>query len=132
VGLESVTDPALLRELAQAAGERRAVFSLDLVDGHPRTTGAGWQGMGAAEIAHVAINAGFRHVLLLDVRRVGKGEGPTSTEVCEAVSAEYPQVEWSLGGGVRNLGDLASLERAGFHSALVSTALHRGQISPPK
>lgn len=131
VGLESVSAPALLRELASAAGGDRAVFSLDLVDGCPRAHGAGWLGLTAAQIARLAIHAGFRRVLLLDVRRVGAGQGPTSTTVFEELRAEHPLVEWSLGGGVRGPGDLVDLERAGFSHALISTALHGGQIAPP-
>ncbi|MFM7845463.1 MAG: HisA/HisF-related TIM barrel protein [Planctomycetota bacterium] len=127
VGLENVAAPTLLTELAQAAG-RNAVFSLDLADNRPVTPTAAWNGLSALAIARLAVAAGFRHLLLLDVRRVGVGEGPTSSVLKESLGSEFPELEWSLGGGVRHPADLDRLQQLGFQHVLVSTALHRGWI----
>jgi phosphoribosylformimino-5-aminoimidazole carboxamide ribotide isomerase len=130
VGLENVASPALLPDLAQAAGPN-AVFSLDLADNRPVTPTADWNGLSDRAIARLAVAAGFRRLLLLDVRRVGVGEGPTSSVLKDSLGAEFPDVEWSLGGGVRQASDLDRLRLLGFQHVLVSTAIHRGWIAGP-
>lgn len=127
VGLENIAAPELLPRLAQAAGPH-AVFSLDLADNCPVTPTDAWKGWSELAIARLAVAAGFRRLLLLDVRRVGVGEGPTSSVLKESLSSEFPDVEWSLGGGVRQPAELDRLRELGFQHVLVSTAIHRGWI----
>lgn len=128
VGLESVEWPEQLRALFEVLGPERAIFSLDLFDGAPWTRAAGWEGLSPHAILDVAIETGFRQLLLLDVHRVGRRAGPTSLQIPERWRRERPELEWYVGGGVRDLADLKSLDAAGFSAALVATALHEGRL----
>jgi phosphoribosylformimino-5-aminoimidazole carboxamide ribotide isomerase len=71
--------------------------------------------------------AGAREVVVLDLARVGSGEGPDVALIarlrdrCEGVAL-------LAGGGVRDAADLRALRDAGAAGALVATALHRGAI----
>jgi uncharacterized protein related to proFAR isomerase len=65
---------------------------------------------------------------VLDLARVGSGEGPDVASIAE-LRARVPNVELLAGGGVRDAADLRALEEAGAAGALVATALHSGAIS---
>lgn len=128
LGLESVESPAQLRDLFAVVGPDRAVFSLDLFDGAPWTRAVGWSGFTPDAILDAAINAGFRRLLLLDVHRVGRRAGPTSLRIPDHWRQARRDLEWLVGGGVRDATDLRDLRAAGFSAALVATALHDGRL----
>jgi len=129
-GLESLPDPQALAECRAVAGSR-LVFSLDLRDGQPWTSTAGWSGWTAAAIGRHAIKSGVERVIVLDVGRVGTGQGVGTEELLAELHAESPQVALVGGGGVRGPADLASLAQAGCWGALVASALHDGRIQVP-
>jgi phosphoribosylformimino-5-aminoimidazole carboxamide ribotide isomerase len=122
VGLETVAGPAALAEAADHLGPR-LVFSLDLKEGLPlRGEGDGWS------IAAEAVRLGVRRVLVLDLARVGAGEGPGAAELCAKLAAAHPEVEVSAGGGVRGRQDLQRLRQCGVRAVLVASALHDGAL----
>ena len=66
---------------------------------------------------------------MLDLLRVGSGEGPDLTSISE-LHARFPDLELLAGGGVRNAADLGALADAGARPApSIATALHNGAIS---
>jgi phosphoribosylformimino-5-aminoimidazole carboxamide ribotide isomerase len=124
-GLETVAGPQVLAQLAASLG-RRLVFSLDLRGGAPLGT---WSAGDARRIATEAIVRGVRRVLVLDLARVGEGQGPGTEDLCAWLAAAYPEVELAAGGGVRGPADLRRLKEAGVAVALVASALHDGRLS---
>lgn len=61
-------------------------------------------------------------IILLDVARVGSGEGIDADLLREAVSASrHPVI---AGGGVRSTEDLEQIERAGAAGAIIASAVH--------
>ena len=64
---------------------------------------------------------------MLDLARVGSGEGPDVALLGE-LHARFPDLELLAGGGVRDAADLRALAAAGASGALVATALHGGAI----
>ena len=61
-------------------------------------------------------------VILLDVARVGSGEGIDLGLLCDAVSiSRHPVI---VGGGVRDMRDLEQMEKAGAAGAIVASAVH--------
>jgi phosphoribosylformimino-5-aminoimidazole carboxamide ribotide isomerase len=128
-GLETVPDEQALQAIAGAVGEERLSFSLDLRDGHPLTSSPGWAGRGPIEIAAVAVAAGARSLIVLDLARVGVGGGVGTEPLCHELHARWPHVELVAGGGVRSIADVKSLAAAGCHAALVASVLHDGIIT---
>jgi phosphoribosylformimino-5-aminoimidazole carboxamide ribotide isomerase len=126
-GLETLAGPADLGEMARALGER-LVLSLDLREGRPLGDGAAWGGADAKSIGERVVELGVRRVLVLDLARVGVGEGTGTEELC-AHLAGRPGVEVSAGGGVRGRADLVRLARCGVRAVLVASALHAGALS---
>jgi phosphoribosylformimino-5-aminoimidazole carboxamide ribotide isomerase len=124
-GLETLRGPDDLAEIVERAGPSRALFSLDLRDGAPL---GDWGTGDPVEVARLAVNAGVRRILVLDLARVGTHRGLQTGAIFDAVRRQYPHVELAVGGGVRGVEDLQRLAERGIASVLVASAIHQGRI----
>jgi len=126
VGTETLQKMQFIREAVELFGPDRVVVSLDLKSGNV-LTGDGFDGPTEAfELLKEFKQRGVKQVIVLDLARVGSGEG-VETDFLKRVIAELG-VDVYVGGGVRNIADLKELNKLGVKGALVATALHNGQI----
>jgi phosphoribosylformimino-5-aminoimidazole carboxamide ribotide isomerase len=70
---------------------------------------------------------GVSGVIVLDLARVGSGEG-VNVDFLKKVLEDVP-IDVYVGGGVRDIEDLVELKNLGVSGVLVATALHSGKIS---
>ena len=150
-GLETLAGPDVL---ASIVGED-VVFSLDLKAGEPivgnewlrRAEGfiptelveaTRWNRTGGdkprrspkpIDIARLAVGLGVSRIFVLDLARVGVGLGPGTDELIANLRSEFPRLEVTAGGGVRDRGDLDRLAGHGADSVLVASALHDGRLT---
>ncbi len=68
-----------------------------------------------------------QRVIVMTLSAVGKGQGPDFKRVADIVKVAGTREVYAA-GGVRSLADLKRLGEIGASGALVSTALHTGQI----
>ncbi len=127
-GLETLDGPGELAALGALCGWQRLIFSLDLKQGAPLFTSTAWRGLDARQIATVALRAGVRRMIVLDLARVGMGTGAGTEPLCRDLRALSDELEIIGGGGVRSRADLSALAAAGCDGALVASALHDGRI----
>ncbi len=131
VGLETLRTFDDLASIVVAATPERVVFSLDLRLGrpmlHPAHVAASGAGADPMSLAGRAVAAGVRALLVLDVGRVGSGDG-VDLHLVEALRRGFPSVRLLAGGGVGGRRDLDLLRDAGCDGVLVATAVHTGRI----
>jgi phosphoribosylformimino-5-aminoimidazole carboxamide ribotide isomerase len=127
VGTESLPGIDAFRALRSELPDAPLVVSLDLRAGAVLSPDPALAGLGPAEALARLADAGAREAIVLDLARVGSGEGPDVALIGE-LRARVPEVELLAGGGVRNVGDLGALADAGAAGALVATAIHAGAI----
>ncbi len=130
VGLETLRRLEDLGAAVAAAPPGRIVFGLDLRFGRPVLSpdaAASPDPPEPEELVARAVAAGVGAVLVLDVGRVGTGEG-VDLELLGRLRRRFPGVRLLAGGGIAGAEDLAELARAGCDGALVATALHAGGI----
>ncbi|HIF31673.1 MAG TPA: hypothetical protein EYQ75_08390 [Planctomycetaceae bacterium] len=127
VTLESLPATSVLGPLGCELGDR-GVFSIDLIDGQLRTTIPEYRRADVRDVAAAAIDAGFRSLLVLDVKQVGMRGGNQLHQVLRDLHSRWPDVELISGGGVRDRDDLEQLHHSGCQHALVATALYDGTI----
>jgi phosphoribosylformimino-5-aminoimidazole carboxamide ribotide isomerase len=127
--LESLADPEALAEVVCVVGPERLIFSLDLKGGMP-LAGAAWRDLSPRQIAALALRAGVRRMIVLDLADVGVGAGTSTLPLLRALRALEPKLQLIAGGGVRGPADLEILARAGCDAALVASALHDGRLAP--
>lgn len=129
VGLETVRGPDPLGEINATVGPDRLIFSLDLRDGTPLIApGVDWGTKDPILLADRAIKLGVRRLLLLDLARVGAGQGPGTLPLLATLRAAHPRVAFTVGGGISSPDDLPRLALAGASAALIGSALLDGRI----
>jgi phosphoribosylformimino-5-aminoimidazole carboxamide ribotide isomerase len=129
VGLETLPERSLLAAVIHSLGPDHVIFSLDLMNGQPRTPVAEWGETSALAIAAEFQQMSGKRLLLLDVADVGTNRGPSTLALTRELRGNFLHLELSTGGGVRNETDLAAMEDAGCDYALVATALHDGRLT---
>ena len=132
IGTETLRDPrdlppivAAVRDAATPAG---CLLSLDLHDGRLLGGSPAVQRLDPVDLALAAWNDGIRTFIVLDLARVGTGQG-MKPDVALRLREALPRAEIVVGGGVRDADDLRELAGRGFDGALVATALHTGAIT---
>jgi phosphoribosylformimino-5-aminoimidazole carboxamide ribotide isomerase len=127
IGTESLPGAEAFRRLRAELPDAPLVLSLDLRRGRLLSPDPDLGGIAAVDALARLAEAGAREAIVLDLMRVGSGEGPDVTLLGE-LHARFPDVELLAGGGVRNAADLRALAGAGSSGALLATALHDGAI----
>ena len=109
-------------------------FSVDLRNGSLIGAWAEW-GLRSPKDAIALVDRvweiGFRTVIVLDVARVGVGQGTGTEALCIAIRERYPAMEIITGGGVRSWDDVNRLADCGIDGVLVASAIHDGTLKFP-
>jgi phosphoribosylformimino-5-aminoimidazole carboxamide ribotide isomerase len=128
-GLETLNGPAALERLCREYGSERVVFSLDLKAGHGLGHGEAWKTNYPVEIARLAVTAGVRRIVVLDLAQVGTGTGTSTVELCGQLAVEFPNVTIAAGGGVGGIDDIRKLAARGVQTVLIASALHDDRMT---
>jgi phosphoribosylformimino-5-aminoimidazole carboxamide ribotide isomerase len=127
IGTETLPRLSFVREAVESLGRERVVVSLDLKGGKvigrfelgklsdPLDLLREFQGMGVEQL------------IVLDLDRVGSGEGVNTPLLNSALKNR--RVKVFVGGGVRGIADLLELKKIGVFGVLVATAMHSGKIT---
>ncbi len=127
IGTETLSSTSLVAEAVRLFGRDRVVVSLDL---RGEQVISGFE-LGALKDPVALLRefqeAGVSQIIVLDLARVGSGEGvnmPFLREVLRNIKANV-----YVGGGVRDVKNLVELKGVGVFGVLLATALHSGKIS---
>jgi phosphoribosylformimino-5-aminoimidazole carboxamide ribotide isomerase len=128
IGTETLPSISLVAEAIRLFGSDRVVVSLDLMG--ERVISEFKLGALKDPVAFLREfqEAGVSQIIVLDLARVGSGEGvnvPFLREVLRNMKANV-----YVGGGIRDIKDLVELKGVGVFAVLIATALHSGKISP--
>lgn len=127
IGTETLSRIGFVGEAVRFLGKERVVVSLDLKG----EKAVGVFGLGkfssALGVLREFQEMGVDQVIVLDLDRVGSGEGVNMPLLKEMLKNQGIKV--FVGGGVRDINDLRELQNAGVFGVLVATALHSGRIS---
>ena len=129
VGTESLPGAEAFARLRSELPGAPLVVSLDLRGGQVLSPDPALAALDPAGALARLADAGAREAILLDLARVGSGDGP-DVALLGALRTRVPDVALLAGGGVRHAADLRALADAGAVGALVATALHGGAIAP--
>jgi phosphoribosylformimino-5-aminoimidazole carboxamide ribotide isomerase len=127
VGTETLTDIAFLKEAVRMFGAERLVVSLDMKQGHLLAKFRLDRFPDAVALLKELQRIGVKRVIVLDLARVGSGEG-VDVDFLRTV-LENVSIDVWVGGGVRNIDDLLMLRDMGIAGVLLATALHSGKIT---
>jgi phosphoribosylformimino-5-aminoimidazole carboxamide ribotide isomerase len=130
-GLETIQGPAELAAIIRLVGPNRVILSLDLFGGQPRLAAPDlWTEPGSPDaLARQAIDLGIDRMILLDIARVGTGQGTGTQALASAILSAHPEIELIVGGGISSVAELAEWKALGVSGVLVGSALHDGRIT---
>jgi phosphoribosylformimino-5-aminoimidazole carboxamide ribotide isomerase len=127
IGTETLPSFSFVREAVKSLGNEQVVVSLDL-KGEKVLSGFELGKLGnPLDVLREIQEIGVEQIIMLDLARVGSGEGvnmPLLTEILK-----NRKVTVLVGGGVRDIADLVELRTVGVFGVLVATALHSGKIT---
>lgn len=104
----------------------RVVASIDLKFGEV-VASSGAMRLSLAELIRRFEASGASEILLLNLDRVGTGQGPDYAILKEALA--HANVPMLVGGGARDVADVRRLRKQGASGVLIATALHEGLIT---
>lgn len=126
VGTETLSTKSFIAEAIRLFGSERIVVSLDL-KGDEVMVSSGFDGcLNPMCLLHEFEDMGVSQVIVLDLARVGSGEGVNVAFLKKVI--DDLAVDIYVGGGVRDVKDLIELKSLGVSGVLVATALHSGKI----
>ncbi|MCW4046725.1 MAG: HisA/HisF-related TIM barrel protein [Candidatus Bathyarchaeota archaeon] len=128
VGTETLQNVDFIEETIEAFGKDRVVVSLDMVDGKVLSKLNDAMCVQPLVLLRTFQEMGVNQVILLDLARVGSGEGVNLPVLKQALACLSIKV--FVGGGVRDIKDLVTLKNLGVSGVLLATALHSGRILP--
>lgn len=127
IGTETLQSKNFVAQAVEFFGGSRVVVSLDL-KGDKILVKLGFDGcLSPICLLQDFEQMGISQVIVLDLARVGSGEG-VNTDFLKKVIAEVG-VDVFVGGGVRDINDLVELRNLGVSGALIATTLHTGKIT---
>ncbi len=127
LGTETLTDLGFVKEAIERLGPGRVTASLDLVNGRVLSASEEAKQMDAVALARVLQGMGVVEIIVLDLARVGSGEG-VDLALLKRIQ-ENLRIRVLVGGGIRDVKDLAMLKKLGVDGVLLATALHSGSIT---
>ncbi len=127
IGTETLSSKSFVGEAVGLFGSERVIVSLDL-NCEKVLVKLGFDGCKEPMcLLREFKEMGVSGVIVLDLARVGSGEG-VNVDFLKKVF-EQVDVDVFVGGGVRDINDLVELKNLGVSGVLVATALHSDKIS---
>ena len=127
IGTETLQNKSFVGESVRVFGGDRVIVSLDL-KGDEVLVRSGFDGSAdPMRLLSDFKEMGVSQVIVLDLTRVGSGEG-VNVDFLKKVLRNL-RMDVYVGGGIRSLADLIELKSLGVSGVLVATALHSGEIS---
>jgi phosphoribosylformimino-5-aminoimidazole carboxamide ribotide isomerase len=127
IGTETLPSASLVAKAVELFGSEKIMVSLDLMGNQVIS---GFE-LGALKEPLALLRkfqeAGVSQIIVLDLARVGSGEGVNMPFLKKVLKNSKAKV--FVGGGVRDVKDLVELKILGVLGVLVATALHSGKIS---
>ncbi len=128
IGTETLRSTSFVAEVVESFGSEKIVVSLDLLG--DRILSGFKLGVLADPVRFLQKleKGGVSQIIVLDLAKVGSCEGVNINFLREVLGKIKARV--IVGGGVRDVKDLAELKYLNIFGVLVATALHIGKISP--
>ena len=127
VGTETLPNLNFVKDAIARFGSKKVVVSLDLMNGQVLSMSEQAKLMSPLALAVELEKMGVAQMVVLDLARVGSGEGVDLPFLKDLLSDV--DVKVLVGGGARDIQDLITLKNMGISGVLLATALHSGRIS---
>ena len=129
VGSTAASHPELFEHWLQLYGAQRMVLGADVRNG--RVAVNGWLedvDLTIDDLVDRFSKYGLSQVICTDITRDGMLQGP-ATELYVRLQTKYPQVDFTVSGGISGMDDIRMLQQSGLHKVIVGKAIYEGRIT---
>jgi HisA/HisF family protein len=124
-GSETLESLSQLKSIAFLLKPKQIIVSLDRRNGLPLSRNAI---LNEEALLEKASSLGIARVIALDLAGVGTGRASELLARWQNIKAKFPELSWTLGGGIATQIDLDLAAQAGFRSVLSATAILSGTL----
>ena len=128
-GSVAVDNRELFKEWIAMYGAGHVILGADIRDGMVATHG--WlknSGVAIEELIEDFLPAGLSQVICTDISKDGMLQGP-NFDLYVALQQKYPQVDFTLSGGIYSMDDIAKAKSLNLHSVIIGKAIYEGRIT---
>lgn len=129
VGSTAASHPELFEHWLQLYGADRMVLGADVR--HGRVAVNGWLedvDLTIDDLVDRFSKYGLSQVICTDITRDGMLQGP-ATELYVRLQTKYPQVDFTVSGGISGMDDIRQLQQSGLRKVIVGKAIYEGRIT---
>jgi len=127
IGTETLRSTNFITTAVETFSSERVMVSIDLMENKLLSQLPSEEFAEPLALLSEFQRVGVKNFILLDLARVGSGEGINS-EILKVALANS-KAKFYVGGGVRDMDDLLEMKKIGVYGVLAATALHSGKIS---
>lgn len=129
IGSVAAKQPELFDRWLERYGNEMMVLGADLRDG--KVAVSGWLGDTDITIDGIVerfLPLGLTQAIVTDISRDGMLQGP-SFDLYTEIQAKYPDVDFTVSGGISSFADVEKCAELGLRSVIVGKALYEGHVS---
>lgn len=129
VGSTAASHPELFEHWLQLYGAHRMVLGADVR--HGRVAVNGWLedvDLTIDDLVDRFSKYGLSQVICTDITRDGMLQGP-ATELYVRLQTKYPEVDFTVSGGISDMDDIRQLQQCGLRKVIVGKAIYEGRIT---
>lgn len=129
VGSVAAKQPELFEQWLKMFGPERIVLGADVREG--RVAVNGWQeemDVTIDDLVDRFLKYGLSQVICTEISRDGMLQGP-ATELYVRLQKKYPEVDFTVSGGISSMADIHALKAAHLRRVIVGKAIYEGRIT---
>lgn len=129
VGSVAAKQPELFEQWLKMFGPERIVLGADVRE--ERVAVNGWQeemDVTIDDLVDRFLKYGLSQVICTDISRDGMLQGP-ATELYVRLQKKYPEVDFTVSGGISSMADIHALKAAHLRRVIVGKAIYEGRIT---
>lgn len=129
IGSLAVKRPELMEQWLKEFGGERIILGADLRDG--KVSVSGWledSPLSIHDLIRRFLPFGLKEVICTDISRDGMLQGP-STSLYLDLMKKYPEITFTVSGGISSIEDIRELDRLGLPRVIVGKAIYESRIS---
>ncbi|MDE6199621.1 MAG: 1-(5-phosphoribosyl)-5-[(5-phosphoribosylamino)methylideneamino]imidazole-4-carboxamide isomerase [Muribaculaceae bacterium] len=129
IGSVAAKQPELFDRWLERYGNEMMVLGADLRDG--KVAVSGWLGDTDITIDGIVgrfLPLGLTQAIVTDISRDGMLQGP-SFDLYTEIQAKYPDVDFTVSGGISSLADVEKCAELGLRRVIVGKALYEGRVT---